>query len=164
MDNLEILEKELAMLRRNQKIEKHIATKDENFLHSGELSVVDFIDRYSKNKEAHPTLVEISKSLQLSQATVTVLVNRLIDKGLLLKTPSPENKSRKLVSLTDKGIFQLEARQKDKHERLVMISEYLGAEDTENLTKIITKLNKFYTELVNEKKCQKMFDNCGCLC
>ncbi len=144
MNNIEILIKEMNVFTRNQKLKNSNVVKSRNHLHSGELSVVDFIDKYEKETNEPPTLSTISKSLSLSQATVTVIVNRLIDKNLLEKTPSEANKSRKLVSLTKEGITQLERRRAIDIDRFTAISEYLGEEDTEKLTKIISKINEFY--------------------
>ncbi len=152
MNRLELLNSELDKLKRFQKIEKHIATRDENYLHSGELSVVNFIDIYIKEKNDNPTLVMISKGLCLSQATVTVLVNRLIDKGLIIKTPSEANKSRKLVSLTEKGMYQLDRRRNEQKERLIELEAILGEKDMDNLTNIVTKINQLYENKLNLDK------------
>ncbi len=149
MKNIENLIKEMSILRRNQKFQKNTVIKKGNYLHSGELSVVDFIDRYESETSENPTLVTISKSLSLSQATVTVLVNRLIDKKLVEKTPSEANKSRKLVSLTKEGIAQLERRRQSELDRIIAISQYIGEEDAQILTKILSKINKFYEDNTN---------------
>ncbi len=152
MNNIDKLSKELLILQRNQKIKKHIAIQSEDFLHSGELSVVDFIDNYSKGHGESPTLVQISKSLVLSQATVTVLINRLIDKELVVKIPSPKNRSKKLVSLSEKGDYLLCKRRSGDNDNLVALLEYLGEEDSENFTKIIVKINEFYMRSLNIEK------------
>ncbi len=144
MDKVEILRKELSIYKRNKKLLKHITQKEGEHLHSGELSVVDFISRYHKESDAFPTLVHISNSLAIKQSTVTVLVNRLIEKEIIVKTPSPENKSKKLVSLTEKGIFLLEKRRQKDQDRLLKLIEFLGEEDTENLAKLIVRINEFY--------------------
>ncbi len=144
MNIIEKLSEEFKILRRKQKVEKHIAVKNEDFLHSGELSVIDFIDSYNHKNMENPKLVEISRALELSQATVTVLVNRLIEKGLVEKNCSPENKSKKIVTLTEKGQHLLEKRRNRDVEKLMELVEYLGKEDSENLLKITKKINQFY--------------------
>ncbi|AFG37245.1 MarR family winged helix-turn-helix transcriptional regulator [Spirochaeta africana] len=51
--------------------------------------------------QAHPTIGNLAQSVSLSQATVTSILDRLENRGLVQRTRSEVDKRRVLVTLTD---------------------------------------------------------------
>ena len=49
---------------------------------------------------------QLSQNLRMTQSTVSDIVDRLIDKGLLLKTPNPQDKRSVNITLTD-GVLNI---------------------------------------------------------
>ena len=55
------------------------------------------------NKQGNPTFIELTEKLQLSKPTVTIMINKLIDKGLISKERSREDGRIYNLSLSEKG-------------------------------------------------------------
>ncbi|WP_249030120.1 MarR family winged helix-turn-helix transcriptional regulator [Tannockella kyphosi] len=148
MKNLKSLEENLDELqKRMQKIKKENMA-EENFLHSGEMSLIKFIAHYHHRFDKAPTLVKISQVIGISGATATTLADRLIKKGLIEKKSSPDDKRAKLLSLTPKGEEYLMSNRTRHKEMLLKLTSSLGKEDTKELNRIIEKIND---HLENEK-------------
>lgn len=142
MESLNDLEQNLEELqKRMQKIKKESMAK-EDFLHSGEMTLIKFIAHYHHRFGKAPTLVKISQIIGISGATATTLADRLIKKGLIEKETSPEDKRAKLLSLTPKGEEYLMSNRVRHKEMLSKLISSLGAEDTKELTRIIGKINQ----------------------
>lgn len=141
MDNLSALSEQLDFFQRKMQKVKKENMNAEDFLHSGELSVMKFIAHYTIKFDKEPTLVMVSQVLGISGATATTLADRLIKKGLVKKEISPTDKRAKLLSLTDKGYEHLKANQQRHKEMLMKVIGSLGEEDTQELTRILKKIN-----------------------
>lgn len=142
MDNLCALSEQLdSFQRKMQKIKKE-NIQSEDFLHSGELSLMKFIAHHYMKFEKAPTLVTISHVIGISGATATTLADRLIKKGLLKKEVSPTDKRAKLISLTDKGYDYLRANQHRNREILMKVISSLGEDDICELVRILKRINE----------------------
>ncbi|MFI3167124.1 MAG: MarR family transcriptional regulator [Bacillota bacterium] len=142
MDNLTNLEQSLDELKKRiQKIKKESMT-EENFLHSGEMSLIKFIAHYHHRFDKAPTLVKISQVIGISGATATTLADRLIKKGLIEKVTSPEDKRAKLLSLTEKGEEYLMSNRARHKDMLLKIISSIGEDDSIELARILKKINQ----------------------
>lgn len=89
-----------------QSITRNIRELKEKEIENMELQ--DFSFSYFRYIEAvnmleKPTFVELTMKMGLSKPTVTIMVNKLIDKGFIQKTKSPEDGRIYYLSLTAKG-------------------------------------------------------------
>lgn len=142
MESLNNLEQNLDELqKRMQKIKKE-SMAEEDFLHSGEMTLIKFIAHYHHRFGKAPTLVQISQVVGISGATATTLSDRLIKKGLIEKETSPEDKRAKLLTLTEKGKEYLMSNRARHKDLLLKLMGSLGEEDTKELTRIIGKINR----------------------
>lgn len=146
MDSTRELNLQLEHLqKRLQKLKKENVQR-EDFLHSGELSLIRIIAHYNHRFDRDPTLVAVSNVIGVSQATVTTLADRLIKKGLIIKQTSPTDKRAKLVSLTAKGEQYLMLNQARHMAKVQGLATALGEADTIALTRIIEKINRHLEE------------------
>ncbi len=149
MELLEELSQEIQSLKIKLRDMKKNLMRKKKFLHSGELNLVRVIANYEKEHHEDPTLLNIAKTIQVTQATVTVLATKLILKGLVKKTISSADRRVKYLSLTDKGIEFLESNMKREAKLFSKLSQHLGKEDTKHLIRILKKANTYLEE---EKK------------
>jgi DNA-binding MarR family transcriptional regulator len=89
-------------------------------------------------KMKNPTLTELARELSLTKPTVTVLVNRLTEKGYIKRVHSDEDRRVMHLHIDKKGT-KLGALRKIAHERM---SEIIRAGLSETETGILTELLK----------------------
>lgn len=147
MDKTDKLNQQMAKLQRQFQIMKKHRAEEETFLHSGEFAVMKCVARYQMHHGESPNLVVVSNFLGIAQATLTPLVDRLVQKELLIKVPSPKDKRAKLISLTPKGREHLESNMRQEKQRIHGLLNHLGDEDTEKLIQILEKANQYFQSL-----------------
>ncbi len=141
MKDINMLDEKLNELQKRMQKHKKNMIKNDDYLHTGEISLIRFVHHYNKKFDKDPTLVVMSDVIGISQATVTTLADRLIKKGLLTKIVSPIDKRAKLLSLTDLGKTYLELNHIRHLEFLSDLSESLGDNDTKELIRLLDKVN-----------------------
>lgn len=138
------LDLQISKLKTQISIMKKKKFEDKGSLHSGEFALMKQIARYKKTYDRNPTLVILSQNLQITQATVTPLVDRLVSKGLVIKETCETDKRAKVVFLTEKGYDILIKNRTEERVKIQNLLNYLGDEDTENLIRILEKITKFF--------------------
>ncbi len=146
MDNVNDLIEQIEELQRMARNIKKVTMEREDFLHSGEHSIMKFVAQYENEFDKSPTLGTICDVLVVSQATVSTVADRLIKKGLLSKRINEQDKRSKVVSLTDKGKRFLESNHRSFMEVLNSLSCSLGDEDTKELIRILNKVNRYFKD------------------
>lgn len=124
---------------------KKAKARTQTYLHSGEHAVMNFIPILSKENGCKPNMLTMCQALGVTQATMTLVVNRLIKKGLLCKETSPDDKRAKLLSLTPAGEEALQRQQDLEQGKLFALLEHLGEEDASQLLRILSRTNDFLT-------------------
>ena len=80
----------------------------------------------------------VARELNVTVGTLTIAVNNLVKKGYIQRMRSQEDRRVVLISLTEQG-------KKDFHEKMVLaVLKGLNVEETEALTKALTKLQGFF--------------------
>lgn len=102
------------------------------------------IARYKKMTDNNPNLVVLSKNLQITQATITPLVERLVLKGYIVKENCETDKRAKVVTLTEKGYDVLMKNREIERVKIQGLLQHLGEEDTENLIRILEKITNYF--------------------
>ncbi|MCP5381540.1 MAG: MarR family transcriptional regulator [Kordiimonadaceae bacterium] len=89
------------------------------------------------------TVPEIARSKNVSRQHIQIVVNELLEKGLVISRANPSDKRSYLISLTELGdkIFS-EIRNRELVE-LQNLSEYFTAEELRVTSKMLQKLSKF---------------------
>lgn len=104
-----------------------------------QLQYIDAIDALGK-----PAISEIANRLNITKASVTAGVNKLVEMGYIVKTQSDEDKRVFHVSLTEAGRELVSA----KYQALKAYGEFIGAalseEEARQFEAILTKLVKLF--------------------
>lgn len=135
---------QISKLKTQISIMKKKKFAEQGSLHSGEFALMKQIARYKKTYDKNPTLVILSQNLQITQATVTPLVDRLVSKGFVIKENCQTDKRAKVVSLTENGYEVLIKNRTEEREKIHSLLQHLGEEDTENLIRILEKITNFF--------------------
>lgn len=88
----------------------------------------------------NPNITELASALQLTKPTVTVGIDKLIERNYVYKVPSDDDRRNSHLHLTDKG-QQINAMHAYAHERFSeLIAETLEPHEIETLVQILEKL------------------------
>jgi DNA-binding MarR family transcriptional regulator len=89
-----------------------------------------------------PTLTQLSRELNLTKPTVTVLVDKLVKKGYLRKVPSEKDRRTTHLHVDMKG-KKIEQMRERAHQRMTeLISEGLNDTEIAILTELLKKIAK----------------------
>lgn len=144
MDDIIRLNISVKTLQKQMHSMKKQRMAEHGFLHSGEFSLMRQIAKYQHEYSTAPTLVMLASKLEISQATVTTLVDRLIKKELVIKTQSETDKRSKRISLSDKGYEFLKFNREKELAGIKSIYEILGEADTNEFIRILDKISAHY--------------------
>ncbi len=150
MDNVNILNQHIEELQKSMRNIKKMTMEKEEFLHSGELTLMKFIAYYESEFDKSPTPSVVSDRVGVSQATISAVADRLIKKELLSKEINSKDKRSKVMSLTDKGKNALKINHEHFMEMLSDLSCSLGDEDTKELIRILDKINNYFKDVGKE--------------
>jgi len=88
----------------------------------------------------NPTLTELSKQLRLSKPTVTVTIDKLVDKGFVIRVRSDMDRRSAHLHLTDKGV-EFNTIHDVAH---ITIAKHLSKKvDNNDIEEFIRIINKF---------------------
>jgi DNA-binding MarR family transcriptional regulator len=97
---------------------------------------------------------ELAKNLTLHISTCSILVNKLIKKGLVEKTRSPTDERRIVLTITSKGKQLMAKAPKSPEGAIPSTLKKLNIEELEELNTVLTKfakkmkvLNKIYKDI-----------------
>ena len=86
----------------------------------------------------------VARELNVTVGTLTIAVNNLVKKGYIQRMRSQEDRRVVLISLTEQG-KKAYYHHKDFLEKMVLdVLKGLNVEETETLTKALTKLRGFF--------------------
>ena len=117
--------------------EKAKANSEIMDLAATQMSYLESIDELK-----NPSITELSTNLKLKKPSVTVVVDRLMQKGCVYKTHSDEDRRSTHLHLTEVG-KQINQRHELAHQYLIeLFSRKLSVEE-------LTKLNEIFDKIVN---------------
>lgn len=96
----------------------------------GESQVLNYLHS-KKGLQVYPK--DISDSLVISQARVALLLNRLEKDGWIDRKTDEDDTRRTLVSITDKGIQELERRKHEILDNMLEALKKVGLEESNDL-------------------------------
>ena len=125
------------MLHEMEKLNKDFLLRTLSFQ---EMHTVEII-----GKREEVTMGELAKAAKVTQGTMSVMVKKLVKKGLVERNGSPEDLRVIRVRLTDKGreayAQHREMHMKATREWLSLVSE----EEQEIMLMVLNKINRFLT-------------------
>ncbi|MDF2606775.1 MAG: transcriptional regulator, MarR family [Bacillales bacterium] len=111
-------------------------------IRSSEMGVLIFIQKHGD--KVTPLL--ISNFFNIAKPTVTTMVNSLIKKEYLVKTPSEIDGRSYTISLTEKGLQLVETTHIEYFKSMGILKERMGQQDFDSLIKLINKANLILSE------------------
>ncbi len=93
---------------------------------------------FSNGLCSHPS--QLSRSMAVSTARVAAILNKLEKKGFVQRSADPDDERKVIVTLTDKGCFEVSLSTKNVLIHLSKILESLGPEDAKEYIRIQKKL------------------------
>lgn len=104
-----------------------------------ELSLSQIHHLEAINELINPTVSELARKLELSKPTVTIMLDKLVDKGYVIKIRSDEDRRSAHVHLTEKG-NKLKDLHDQIHKKLAeIITKGLNEQEVEILKIIMEK-------------------------
>ena len=111
------------------------------------ISQLHYIEAISQSDS--PTITEIANSLEITKASVTVGVKRLIDMGFIIKRKSDQDKRISYILLTEKGKKLLMAKQHALEEYEKNLVSALSTIELRQLEGIMEKIIRHFNVLTN---------------
>lgn len=112
-----------------------------SYLTISQLQYIDAINDIEK-----PTITQIADRLQITRASVTVGINKLVDLGYATKTRSEEDRRVCYVGLTEASAQLLGAKQQALREYGKFIASALTKEEAKQFETILTKLVNLFQQ------------------
>jgi len=123
-----VMEKFMLLVEKISNTTKRYHTFDTDVnIYRSEIHIIHMI---GDRKETH--ISEISRLIGVTKGTVSQIVKRLEDKGLVKKCVDKRNNTRQLVSLTDKGVTAFHAHieyHQRLHEDMLVFLQGLSSEN-----------------------------------
>lgn len=120
----------------------HINMKREIPIRPSEMGALIYVQK----SDEPVTPVMISNFFGISKPSVTDMVNSLIKKGYLTKTPSDTDKRSYIVNVTEKGNQLLELTFKEYVKTIELLEEKMGSKEFEMLIQLLEKANGVLSE------------------
>ena len=128
----------LVLMQTSKAIQERIREEmNKNKLGITEFSVLEVL--YLKGRQ---TIHQIGKSILISSGSMTYVIDKLEQKGLLSRSPCPDDRRVIFVTLTDDGI-DLMKKVMPKHQE--MINNMFGSltdDDAQTMVNLLKKVNK----------------------
>lgn len=105
---------------------------------------------------ARLTIKDIADDLGITTPSVTIGVNKLVQKGYLVKLRAPEDGRKVYVGLTDKGLRVNRLHQRFHDTMINRISRAFTPEEKEVLVRGVDKLNSFFSNLSGGEEAREL--------
>ncbi len=117
---------------------------------SASISEVHLVDAVGRAEEA--TVSSVAASLGITMASVTVAVNKLVDRGMIAKEKNREDRRSVRLSLTKEGL-RVYRIHKYFHRKMVR-AVFSGLDDREKETvyTAVDRLNEFFKESIDMER------------
>jgi DNA-binding MarR family transcriptional regulator len=143
MTNLEIQERAKTLEATIHAMKRHgLAFKSQSGLKNSERQILWLLNNMSK-EAAKVKPSDLAKKLNITSGAVTHQINALEKLGLVTRVINPEDRRESWLEFTPKGKEMIATIKANYWKKLCQLVEYLGAEDSDQLNKIIFKMNQF---------------------
>jgi MarR family transcriptional regulator, 2-MHQ and catechol-resistance regulon repressor len=128
----------LVLMQTSKSIQERIRIEMiKNKISITEFSVLEVL--YLKGKQ---TIQQIGHSILISSGSMTYVIDKLEEKGLLNRNACPDDRRAIHVTLTDKGMDMMD-KIIPKHQELIdSMFGYLNNDETETIVRLLKKVSK----------------------
>ena len=113
-----------------------------------EIHLIEAVGRPGSAQRPGRTISDLSESVGLSLPSVTVAVNKLVEKGYVEKSRCPQDRRVVLVTLTHKGEKVERAHRYFHRKMIAAVLEEMTEEEKRVMAKGICKLNDFFNKQI----------------
>ena len=115
---------------------------------NGELSIAEFhtLECISRGEDCRRTVGEIAEALGVTVPTVTVCVNKLVNKGCVTKHRSEKDARIAIIELTPDGRRMNRLHRFFHEQMLLAVREEFNDEELDCLLRCVKRLNVFFDE------------------
>jgi len=143
--NIDNMTKELALVFGQLKRVGHVFSPSKD-LRQSESNLLVYLTYLCPPGSSGIKVSDLSKQLKITSAAVTHVIQALEQNGYITRTMDSSDRRSILVAATEYGHRYVEAREKELFERFQHLREHLGADDAEQLTRILAKSIKFLSQ------------------
>lgn len=140
----EIADKLIFAFVQLKKVKFH--SKDIEGVTHGEMHVLFCMKKGFKNEKEGIKVSQLSKKLRVAAPTITQQINALESRGFVKRTMDLKDRRVVRIQLTEKGEEILKKAQKEFHNLVYELVDYLGEDDSEKFIKLLTKLFSYMNE------------------
>ncbi|MFL0252213.1 MarR family winged helix-turn-helix transcriptional regulator [Clostridium neuense] len=112
----------------------------------GEMHVLFCMKKGFKNEKEGIKVSQLSKKLRVASPTITQQINALESRGFVKRTMDLNDRRVVRIQLTDKGEEILKKAQKEFHDLVYGLVDYLGEDDSDKFIELLTKLFDYMKE------------------
>ena len=91
-------------------------------------------------KLGRPTIIELTKELELSKPTVTIMINKLVEQGFVNKSKSDQDGRYYYLGLSDKGIQVIQSYNETHKKFSREISTLFNEQEMETLNTLLKRI------------------------
>lgn len=143
MDKISDFNNSIEELLTQIHILKKARLQEYGFFPNNDINILRCISKYELKYQSQPTALKISKQLNITQATITPMIDRLVKNNYVHRIVSPIDKRAKLLSITQKGRDLLSQSKSQEKEQLSKLVSYLGEEDTLECIRLLKKVSRY---------------------
>lgn len=116
-----------------------------------EAMIMFIINRNLKKEKNGIMISKLSNILKVASPTVTKQINSLEDRGYVMRVPDKEDRRVVRIIFTEDGSKVLRKINEDFNKLIEGLVEYLGVEDANKLSEILSRTYNYFTEKNNRK-------------
>ncbi|MBD0379125.1 MarR family winged helix-turn-helix transcriptional regulator [Paenibacillus sedimenti] len=116
-------------------------------LRQSEFTLLTTVSYYAGPNSTGIKISELSKSLQMTPAGATHLVDALEEGGFLERMPDPDDRRIVLVRVTPKGEEQIKSTEAHFFDVFKELAAHLGEEDSKQLIRLLKKSLSFLRDV-----------------
>ncbi len=129
-----------TILRSLRRITRAIDLYSRKLANSFKLTGPQLVCLLQLSKDSQTTPSELAKSVALSQATVTGILDRLEVRGLILRDRNPKDKRRVIVKLSDSGAEMVKSAPTPLHEKFARRLAELPEDEQDRINNVLQEV------------------------
>ena len=110
-----------------------------------------YIAMYELNLQPDISLKKLSQNLMVAPSNLSVMINSMVEQGLVLRVPDPDDRRKVLLRLSEKGIETCKKADKFILDQFGVFIHKLPAEDQEELNLATEKMIKIAKKIIERQ-------------
>jgi DNA-binding MarR family transcriptional regulator len=101
----------------------------------------------SRHREDPLTVSQLASVITLSQPATSQLIDRLLQRGLLMRRENPEDRRQKLISISDEGVSLLDRIENRREEKMRAMFAAIPTETLERMQHALAELHDIFEQV-----------------